>query len=420
MPRTKTTRNPFGTILPKKIVLQGRKVTVYDARKRYKDGEGNPAEKFKRCYSPSEAQTALMNFPAEIAREIAEAGAEKEHAKNHTFFDLTDYFRKNYLVEAVIINGRQIVGYRSDIKKLDNMIKDFESYFGDAPLERFNYETIRSYSVNLATSPKKSKNSIAPPAQSTVNRKLALLRKIFNVGVQLGWRATNPLNQGKSLIDMRGERSRERILTFEEESRLLAACTGDQFVKYTRAGKAIEANVGPVREHLRPIIVCAIDTGMRLGEIMVLQRGQIDFNAKTITLRAEQTKALKARTMPLSDRLEKELENYFKGKFVAQTAKIFGGVKSVKTAFASACQTARIEGLHFHDLRHTATTWLGEAGVSDAVKKNLIGHSSDHIHQRYNNLSPDILKSTKSKIDDFRAKMDSNFASKVNDKVNGK
>ena len=419
MPRTKETRNPFGTILKKEITLGGRKVTVYDARKRYRDAEGKPSEKFKRCYSASEAQTALLNFPAEIAADLARAGEKREAEKIHTFFDLTGYFRREYLIEAKIIRGRQIVGYRSDIKKLDNMIADFEEFFGDLPLREFNYELCRSYAVHLATSPKKSKNAIEPPAQGTVNRKLALLRKIFNVGVQLDWRATNPMLQGKSLIDTRGERNRERILTFDEEERLIAACTGDQFVEYKRAGREIKANVGPVREHLIPIIIMAIDTGMRLGEILSVERRQIDFDEKIISLRAEQTKGLRGRTIPISDRLEKTLQAYFKGKFITQTEAIFGGTKSVKKAFASACAAAGISNLHFHDLRHTATSWLDEAGVSEAVKKNIIGHSSSTTHQKYNNLSSDILRRTKAKIDDYRSSVIEIGTSKVNAKVNG-
>ncbi len=78
MPRTKTTGNPFGTILPKKITLNGRKVIVYDARKRYKDADGKPAQKFKRCYTMAEAQTALLNFPSEIAADLAEKTEEKK------------------------------------------------------------------------------------------------------------------------------------------------------------------------------------------------------------------------------------------------------------------------------------------------------------------------------------------------------
>ena len=216
------------------------------------------------------------------------------------------------------------------------------------------------------------------------------------------------------MINTRGERNRQRILTFEEEQKLIAACTGDQFVDYKRAGKEIKANVGPVREHLIPVIIMAIDTGMRLGEILKVERQQIDFESKVISLRAEQTKGLKERVIPVSERLEKTLEAHFKGKFIARTQPVFGGVKSVKKAFASACVAAGIDGLHFHDLRHTATSWLDDAGVSEAVKKNIIGHSSSIIHQKYNNLSADILLRTKAKIDDFRCNVIRNSVSKVN------
>lgn len=418
MPRTKETRNPFGTILKREITLGGKRVTVFDARKRYRDADGNPAEKFKRCYSASEAQTALLNFPAEIAQDLAEAREKKQTQKIHTFFDLTAYFRREYLIEAKIVHGRQIAGYRSDITKLENMVRDFEEFFGDLPLRDFTYELCRSYKINLATSPKKSKDAIEPPTQATVNRKLSLLRKIFNVAVQLDWRETNPMLKGKSLIETGAERNRERILTFDEEQRLIAACTGDQFVEYTRAGREIKANVGPVREHLIPIIIMAIDTGMRLGEILSVERGQIDLEEKIISLRAEQTKGLRARSIPVSDRLEKTLQKYFKENFIARTEAVFGGVKSVKKAFASACATAGIENLHFHDLRHTATSWLDEAGVSEAVKKNIIGHSSSKTHQKYNNLSSDILKRTKAKMDDYRSNVIEIGASKVNAKVN--
>ena len=62
MPRTKTTRSPFGTILKKRLTLYGKKVTVWDARKRYTKASGEKAEKFKRCYAADEAQIALMNL----------------------------------------------------------------------------------------------------------------------------------------------------------------------------------------------------------------------------------------------------------------------------------------------------------------------------------------------------------------------
>lgn len=406
MPRTKDTRNPIGSIFRREIKKDGKKVIVYDARKRYRDPDGKQKEKFKRCRSMQEATTALANFQNEIAAEAVEAIEKKEQPKEYTFFELTAYFRREYLVEPVFVNERQIAGYRQDLTKLDNMIKDFESFFGDIAVKAFNYEMIRSYTINLATSPKKSKNATEPPKQSTINRKTAVLRKMLNVAIQLGWLERNPFNQGKPLIDTKAERNRTRILTYDEERRLLAACTGDQFVTYKRKGKEITANVGPIREHLRPIIIMAIDTGMRKGEIFAVERGQIDLDNRMISLRAEQTKGLKARSMPISERLYAELVRYFEGKTIAANEPIFGGVKNCRKAFESACEAAGIKDLVFHDLRHTATTWLDEAGVTEAVKKNIVGHSSDVVHQKYNNLSSDILMSVKEKIDTFRKKVD--------------
>jgi len=70
------------------------------------------------------------------------------------------------------------------------------------------------------------------------------MRRILNVAVSHGWLLRNPFDAGESLIKPGDETPRERILTREEEERLLALCEG-------------------ARKHLKAIIICALDTGMR-------------------------------------------------------------------------------------------------------------------------------------------------------------
>src|SRR5437762_1424962 len=82
----------------------------------------------------------------------------------------------------------------------------------------------------------------------TVNRELGVLRRVLNVALANGWIHRSPFTMGKSLISVGDEKPRERILTLEEEARLLAACEGP-------------------RAHLRAILICALDTGMRRGEL---------------------------------------------------------------------------------------------------------------------------------------------------------
>src|SRR5439155_8639989 len=79
------------------------------------------------------------------------------------------------------------------------------------------------------------------------------------------------------LISIADERKRERILTRDEELRLLAACEN----RY--------------QKHLRPILICALDTGMRRGEIFGLKWSDVDFEERILTIRPFNTKTMKDR-----------------------------------------------------------------------------------------------------------------------------
>jgi integrase len=72
-----------------------------------------------------------------------------------------------------------------------------------------------------------------------------MLRRMLNVAQREGWILRSPFAAGDSLISLADENKRERILTREEEIKLLAACES------------------PQRAHLKAILICALDTGMR-------------------------------------------------------------------------------------------------------------------------------------------------------------
>src|SRR4030095_14502100 len=84
------------------------------------------------------------------------------------------------------------------------------------------------------------------------------------------------------------ERRRERTLSRMEESRLFALCVGR-------------------RAHFRVILVCALDTGMRRGEMFSLRWGSVDFSGRAIHIEALNTKTLRSRTVPMTERLHAEL-----------------------------------------------------------------------------------------------------------------
>ena len=105
---------------------------------------------------------------------------------------------------------------------------------------------------------------------------MAYLRRLLNIAERAGMIAKNPFKTGDALIHVADEIKRERILTCEEEARLLAACIGCKL-------------------HLRPIIIAALDTGCRLGELLKMRWRDVNMNAGLITIQAFNTKTMRER-----------------------------------------------------------------------------------------------------------------------------
>lgn len=397
MPR----RNPLGSILEKQITKKGKKIKVYDVRKRYRDEHGIYKDKTKRCYSYSEALAVLSNMPAVIADDRADALAGR-----HSFFELIEYYRERYCKAAVFVGDQQIAGFRQSPRAIGKYLDDFKAFFGNPPAASITYEDVRRFAEHLAITPVEHANARKPvnrlPKPATVNRKLSYLRRVFNVGKQLRWISVNPFSEGSPLIRVQLENARERVLEYDEEARLLAACEDGDVIEYQRGNKKVSYSTDNARTHLRLVLILAIDTGLRKKEIFSLERKDIVLEENIILVPAPRTKALKRRVVVISPRLEKELRKYFEIFSFHPNAPIFFGRVDADRAFATACRRAGIEGLKFHDLRHTATTWMDEAGVSQAVKQNMIGHASDRVHQRYHNLSSDIVRSVREKMDEHR------------------
>jgi integrase len=147
-------------------------------------------------------------------------------------------------------------------------------YFGKKRLRQIRYADIRDFrAARLQT---KSDRTDRTLSIATVNRELSALRRMLNVAVAEGWLIRNPFTSGPPLIATADERRRERILTADEEG-LLLACSVRQ------------------RAHLRPLVVGALDTGMRKGELLKLRWNQVDLQGRVIQVRAFHTKTMTAR-----------------------------------------------------------------------------------------------------------------------------
>lgn len=134
---------------------------------------------------------------------------------------------------------------------------------------------------------------------------------------------------------------------------------------------------------LRLLLILALSTGMRRGEIFNLRWQDVDFNAKLIHI--EKSKNGERRSIPISDTLFTEFEKETEKK---SDEKIIN-IPSWQYQFTNLKNKCEIKNFRFHDLRHTFASWLAIKGVSLYTIKELLGHKSIEMTQRYAHLSPD-------------------------------
>lgn len=148
-------------------------------------------------------------------------------------------------------------------------------------------------------------------------------------------------------------------MTREEEARLISECSGP-------------------RVHIKAIVICALDTGMRRGEMFKLTWGDIDFEERIITIRAFNTKTMRERQLAITERLLKASNNN-------PDALVFNIKTSVKTAFNRAKKDAGVPDVRFHDLRHTHATKLVSKHLPLSEVGRMLGHTQANTTFRYVN-----------------------------------
>lgn len=196
---------------------------------------------------------------------------------------------------------------------------------------------------------------------ATVNRDLSVLRHILYWAVDSQLLEANPLARLKLA---RERKTRRQILSVSEEFMLL----------------------GAAKDHLRAMVIAALDTGMRRGEITSQRWEDIDFPRKLLFVTRSKTPEGESREIPLTGRLLRFLLEH------QQTEGLIFHYKGrplriVKRTWKTALRNARIRHVRFHDLRHTFATRLMEAGVMQEVRMALMGHSTgSQVHATYTHI----------------------------------
>lgn len=252
---------------------------------------------------------------------------------------------------------------KSSWKRDIGLLYHIKRLLGDCKLSEITPQKLYEY---IATRIKeRSRKNGAPIAPSTVNKELACLRAMLNFAKDEGlFKGDNPVSKVKFL---REDNMRKRILSIEEEDRLLEECPTPLFA----------------------IIKTALHTAMRKGEIVSLKWEDVDFENNYIFLKAKKTKSNKPREIEINPYLKKLLQNLKEknghGEFVFlnSTGRPYKYADAIKNPFYNACKRAGIKGLTFHDLRRTSATRMFESGVRIEVISEILGHSTIEMTKRY-------------------------------------
>ena len=211
------------------------------------------------------------------------------------------------------------------------------------------------------------KRSGKPRSPSTVVRYLAVLSHACSVGMrEWGWVTENPVRRINKPKEPRG---RVRFLD-DERARLLQACRG---------------SANPL---LYPIVVLAIAPGMLRGELLPLRWNQVDFTRNTITL--HETKNGERRAIPLVGLAVELLRKRYQVRrpdidLVVPSPTVAKPVDITK-AWRTAIAKSAVPNFRFHDLRHTAASYLAQGGATPIEITAVIGHKTLAMVKRYAHL----------------------------------
>ncbi|MFB0562993.1 MAG: tyrosine-type recombinase/integrase [Candidatus Lokiarchaeia archaeon] len=270
------------------------------------------------------------------------------------FRELAEYWLENYSKSNNAPSQYQ--------KNRERINKHLVTFFGKRDINHLTPKLIDEYI--------KSRHGVIKP--STINRTLAILRKMFNDAMRWGFMVENPMRFIRKLQEPEGGFDYYK----EDEVKLfLQNCSEDFY----------------------PIACCAVYTGMRIGEIIGLKWQDVDLERRLIRVGRSSggnTKNRKVRYIPIHSRLLKVLHECRENRKNDLVFPDKGGKmrsRDFRVEMRKASRKAELRKIRVHDLRHTfASNYISKGGNILSLQK-MLGHSSINMTLRYAHLAPDFM-----------------------------
>ncbi len=349
------------------------------------------------------AKNELTRVSADRARDLAagldpdEEARQRRQKRKAPAVTFTDFLEKTYepWCEQHL---------RSERGTLYHLRTQFSPLLGAKPLRSIDAFTIERWRVARL-------KDVKP---ITVNKELSALKAALNRAAQWGLIRDNPLRTMKrAKEDRQGvvrylspaeETALRNALVARDVDRIQARENANAW-RRARGYKPLPA-LGPFGDHLTPIVLLALNTGLRRGELLKLTWRDVDLVAARLTIRGESAKSGRTRYVPLNAealQVFKEWQNDATGDLVFPDPNTGEQMDSLKTAWgaiikAAAKSTATIADFRFHDLRHTFASKLIQRGVDLATVRELLGHSDFALTLRYAHLAPENTAAAVAKL----------------------
>lgn len=279
--------------------------------------------------------------------------------------------------EQVMVEYLNEVKGRRSIESIRHMVRQLRQSFAGRAMESLRGKDVAAHIARRRAD---------GVSDTSINRELEVLSAAINhCRIQLEWNLPNPTH-GRMLKEPPG---RVRWITRAEAARLIE-----------EAGKLRFA-------YLSDLLTVALHTGMRREEMLGLEWRRVDLQAGVIRLEGKHTKAGKPRTVPLNKAARTAIVRRarFRAAHCPASPWVFcmkdgRRIREARKGFLSACKTAGIEDLRFHDLRHTCAAWLVTAGVPLSEVRDLLGHASITMTERYAHLAPHRVREAVAVLDE--------------------
>jgi integrase len=298
---------------------------------------------------------------------VAELGKRVSLIGEKRYLDVKKDYKTTFkeLIEKYVENFQQQRSFRTS---KGYYLDTFKSYFGENTLlSNIKYVDMETYQNKLRARLTRWKKI---RTRAAVNREMQCLGNIFRKAVEWDMMEQSPFDRGAKL-KLKENNKRNRFLSDEEIERLLAELKS--------------------KKHLYRIVFCALNTGMRKGEILSLKWDQV----KNGFIYVIESKTDERREIPINDdlaamfkeiRKEQELTSPYVFTYAGRR------INHVAVGFHAAMRRAGIENFRFHDLRHTFASHLVMKGASLKEVQELLGHKTMNMTLRYAHLAQEQKK----------------------------